>query len=148
MSDKDKEPKYGSWASWVFFVLLMANVFGAGIPWWVVWFPVASPLVSAVIASSMYLAKSFWQQDSLMKLKAELLVAQSQLDALTDKWNALVKRVNARGGEEFLSSGGSSSSQFSKAEIAQLIKLCHPDKHGGSEVAGEITRKLLTLRKP
>jgi len=118
------ESKYGSWMSSLFFAMLLFNAFGAGIPWWVVWFPVASPLVSAVVASSLYVTKSFWQRDSLVELKAELLVAKSQLDALT-----------------------CGKPQFSKAEIAQLIKLCHPDKHGGSEAAGEITKKLLLMRK-
>lgn len=35
---------------------------------------------------------------------------------------------------------------FTKKEITDLIKLCHPDKHGGSETANTLTRKLLQMR--
>lgn len=35
---------------------------------------------------------------------------------------------------------------FDEKELKQLVALCHPDKHGGSKVAEEMTRKLLTLR--
>lgn len=37
--------------------------------------------------------------------------------------------------------------QFSEDEIARLLRLCHPDKHGNSSAANEMTRKLLGLRK-
>lgn len=40
-----------------------------------------------------------------------------------------------------------SSSQFSEEELKQLIRLCHPDKHGGSAAATKITQKLLALRR-
>lgn len=36
---------------------------------------------------------------------------------------------------------------FTPDEIARLVRLCHPDKHGGSAAATEITTKLLQLRK-
>lgn len=35
----------------------------------------------------------------------------------------------------------------SDSDIKQLISLCHPDKHGGSKVANEITAKLIQMRK-
>lgn len=35
---------------------------------------------------------------------------------------------------------------FNEKELKQLVALCHPDKHGGSKVAEEMTRKLLALR--
>lgn len=38
------------------------------------------------------------------------------------------------------------SSQFTKEEIERLIRLCHPDKHGGNKAATEMTQKLLRLR--
>lgn len=38
-------------------------------------------------------------------------------------------------------------SQFTDEEIASLIRLCHPDKHGGSEAATRMTQKLLELRR-
>lgn len=36
--------------------------------------------------------------------------------------------------------------QFTQDEIARMLRLCHPDKHGNSEAANDITRKLLNLR--
>jgi hypothetical protein len=38
-------------------------------------------------------------------------------------------------------------SQFTPEEIKQLIRLCHPDKHGNSATATAITQRLLELRK-
>ena len=38
------------------------------------------------------------------------------------------------------------ANEFSDAEIKSLISLCHPDKHGGREVANEITKKLLAIK--
>lgn len=63
---------------------------------------------------------------------------------LLREWNAMVDRVNARGGERFLEA---SSPSFTAREIETLIKLCHPDKHGGSKDANEITARLLEIRK-
>jgi len=31
--------------------------------------------------------------------------------------------------------------------IDRLIRLCHPDKHGNSEVSNQVTQKLLAMRK-
>lgn len=31
--------------------------------------------------------------------------------------------------------------------LRQLLQLCHPDKHGGSELANAVTAWLLSLRK-
>ena len=39
-----------------------------------------------------------------------------------------------------------SSYQFSDHEIRQLLSLCHSDKHGGKQMAQEITQKLLKIR--
>ena len=64
---------------------------------------------------------------------------------LLKQWNELIDRINAKGGEVFLQ--GSQSEQFTKQEVNQLIFLLHPDKHDGSKVAGELTAKLLTMRK-
>lgn len=36
--------------------------------------------------------------------------------------------------------------QFSQDEIQKLLMLCHPDKHGGKEMAMKMTQKLLSLR--
>lgn len=69
----------------------------------------------------------------------EMECAQVKYAALVAQWNSLVRRVNARGVIE-------SSNPFDKKDIRKLLSLCHPDKHGGSEVAEEMTRKILKLR--
>lgn len=61
---------------------------------------------------------------------------------LVEKWENLVRRINAKGGEEFLQKGVILSDE----EIKALIKFCHPDKHGGSLEANEITKRLLGIR--
>lgn len=67
---------------------------------------------------------------------------------VTGNWNELVERINAKGGEDFLEHGVlNPPSQFSKEEVDRLVRLCHPDKHNGSIVANEITKKLLKLKK-
>jgi hypothetical protein len=42
---------------------------------------------------------------------------------------------------------GNGRSIFSESEIQTLIRLCHPDKHGNSPAANEMTAKLLSLRR-
>lgn len=37
--------------------------------------------------------------------------------------------------------------QFTREEIETLIRLCHPDKHGGSARANDMTVRLLAMRK-
>lgn len=37
--------------------------------------------------------------------------------------------------------------QFTDDEIKQMIVLCHPDKHGGSKSAHDITARLLSMRR-
>lgn len=83
-------------------------------------------------------------QSTHVKLQAEHFALRLQHEELLAKWNALVTKINAKGGEQFLRS---ESKQFDQGEIKKLIALCHPDKHAGSKVAEEITVKLLTMRK-
>lgn len=79
---------------------------------------------------------------------------QDKHEKLLSEWNKLVTLINAKGGQRFLDCatipGHKKSTraklQFTAKEIMQLIKLCHPDKHAGSEEANEITKKLLSLR--
>ncbi len=40
----------------------------------------------------------------------------------------------------------SKPSQFTEKEIKHLIFLCHPDKHHGSQLANDLTVKLIKLR--
>lgn len=70
-----------------------------------------------------------------------------ELRSLRRKWNDLVDQINQKGGEDFLKRatiGG--KQQFSQDDIFNLIKLCHPDKHGNSELANEMTKKLFAMR--
>lgn len=70
-------------------------------------------------------------------------------EQLQKQWNDLVRRVNAKGGEEFLEKGAlhQASGDLSPEEIRMLINLCHPDKHGGKDAAKRMTTKLLELRR-
>lgn len=83
------------------------------------------------------------------RLEAELYVAQLTLQQQTRKWNQLVERINKLGGESFLQKGEAQlkATQFSQDDIRRLLQLCHPDKHGGSSLAVEMTQKLLKARK-
>ena len=83
--------------------------------------------------------------------ESSLFVLQLRYSALADRyseliaeWNALVKRINAKGGEQFLE--GSSNNQFTEDDIKKLLQLCHPDKHDGKQIAVDMTQKLLQLR--
>ena len=40
------------------------------------------------------------------------------------------------------------NAQFTKKELGNLLRLCHPDMHGGSKLSTEVTQKLLDMRKP
>lgn len=79
------------------------------------------------------------------KVTSEVYALRLELAAITRKWNDLVNRVNALGGEKFLNET-KPDTQFNLAEIRQLLSLCHPDKHNGKPAATEITRKLISLR--
>lgn len=79
------------------------------------------------------------------KLEIEFFALRFQYAAHVEKWNALVKRINAKGGEAFLEST-TPAPQFSDEEIKTLLQLCHPDKHAGKDSATRITQKLLSLR--
>lgn len=36
---------------------------------------------------------------------------------------------------------------FTEEDFRDIIKLCHPDKHGGSQLSQRVTTKLLLMRK-
>lgn len=38
------------------------------------------------------------------------------------------------------------ATKFTDAELKKLIRLCHPDKHGDSQSATEMTQRLLEMR--
>lgn len=85
----------------------------------------------------------FVRESRYRKLQLDYITIEANHAILLAKWNNLVERINRKGGEKFLNS---ESQQFTPDEIKTLIKLCHPDKHGGSEDAKEITVKLLKMR--
>ena len=39
------------------------------------------------------------------------------------------------------------SAPFTQEQVRNLIRLCHPDRHNGSELATEVTKWLLELRE-
>lgn len=78
------------------------------------------------------------------ELQARLFASELAHAALLREWNALVRRINAKGGEAFLNGN---SKQLDDGDIKRLLMLCHPDKHGGKEMAHEMTQKLLALRE-
>ncbi len=80
--------------------------------------------------------------DKLLAEKCEYQVAYAHIIA---RWNILIDKINAKGGEEFLESEPANSA-FSNEEIKTLINLCHPDKHSGKKSATDITAKLLDMK--
>lgn len=79
--------------------------------------------------------------DALQSDHTLLLVKFTHLQG---EWNKLVDKINAKGGQAFLD--GQRHAQLSREEIKKLISLCHPDKHGGRELAKQMTQRLLELR--
>lgn len=75
---------------------------------------------------------------------AEWRLAYSRL---LSKWNGVIEQINRRGGESFLYGPAAASKAFSQDEISTLIRLCHPDRHGGSEASTRLTQKLLSMRE-
>lgn len=67
---------------------------------------------------------------------------------LLNDYNKLVKRINEKGGEQFLQHATIQPAgiQLSKEDLRSLIQLCHPDKHGGKKSAVEMTKKLNIIR--
>ena len=86
--------------------------------------------------------------DRLLRAAAQLeiakLVAEQKYHELLNEWNDLVRRVN-RG--DLVPKSQAQRGTFTPDEIDTLVRLCHPDKHGGSKASNEITARLLALRK-
>lgn len=69
-------------------------------------------------------------------------------DQLLERWNQVVRKINAKGGDDFLENGTlAPANPFSQEDIRRLISLCHPDKHDGKKIAVEMTQKLLSLKE-
>lgn len=78
-------------------------------------------------------------------LQLKFLSLRHDFDKILRDWNALVERINDRGGEQFLQS--SYDERLSQDDIKRLLMLVHPDKHDGKPAAVEMTQKLLRLRQ-
>lgn len=64
-------------------------------------------------------------------------------DELNDRWNALVARINAKGGEDFLKDGKIGGDEtLTVKQLRELRILCHPDKHHNSPKATAMTQTL------
>jgi hypothetical protein len=83
-------------------------------------------------------ANAYWE------LKREHEYLDIKYKGLLERWNELVRDVNAKGGQQFLACH--SGSQFTDNELKSLLQLVHPDKHGGKESAKVITQKINQLR--
>lgn len=87
----------------------------------------------------------FVLKSSLEEAERERRIYKIAHGELLKKYNVLVNKINAKGGQEFLDS--TIQEQVSSRELNQLLRLCHPDKHKGNTMANELTKKLLQLRK-
>ena len=80
----------------------------------------------------------------------QLRTAEVSFAVLMERWNNLVKKINDKGGDEFLEKATIKKNpppQFSQVEIKQLLQFVHPDKNQGDVVALQLTQKLLEMRK-
>ncbi len=89
----------------------------------------------------MFTLTSTYEREVNLRVQYEL-----RCENLLNKWNTLVDRINAQGGEALFNKEPTAT-QFSSKEIDQLISLCHPDKHDGREIATALTAKLIKLKK-
>lgn len=67
-------------------------------------------------------------------------------------WNNLVSWVKSVGGVKYVTSVMSgqttqSNLNFSDKDLRKILMLIHPDKHGGKQMAVDMTAKVLELRK-
>ncbi len=74
------------------------------------------------------------------------IMFKRKYDALLDEWNDLVGRVNAAGGVSGIKKRNEAQNPFSQEDIKRLLMLCHPDRHGGKQMAVEMTQKLTAMR--
>lgn len=79
----------------------------------------------------------------------DLAIEKSNLiedyNKLVGKYNKLVRQVNQLG--DMWETRKAANTPFSKEQLNKLIRLCHPDKHGGSKLANEVTQFLLSIRR-
>ena len=96
-------------------------------------------------------AKRMADHETEMRQLYEQLADQrgARLNQMIRKWNRLVDRVNAAGGERILNGTSPAANDLglTSADIKRLLQLCHPDRHRNSDLAVEVTQKLLALRE-
>lgn len=102
----------------------------------------------------MFVFKSTYLKLVREKVQLEYKISdlKTQLRKQAWEWNKLVNLINQKGGHEFLRYGEIPSRtrtkiEFEDSDLKKLLFLCHPDKHQNSEIATQITQKLLELRK-
>lgn len=83
-------------------------------------------------------------------LSYQLSHVQDRNYELSAKWEDLVTKMNAKGGQAFLDRGeiygfNGATSQFTVEELKALRRLVHPDKHNGSKSSNDLTTKLNQL---
>jgi len=76
-------------------------------------------------------------EQSFSELEDELKALQEERDKLRAAAKKLLREAKASREE---------SSGLSKDRVKDLVKLCHPDKHKGSELAEAMTKWLLSQR--
>jgi integrase len=72
-----------------------------------------------------------------IKETSECIYYMEKYNTLIDEYNTLLRKSKRVARETV---------PFNKEDIARLITLCHPDKHGGKASATEMTQKLLEMR--
>lgn len=106
-------------------------------------------LFFTLIAAVWFSVAKWWESDERLKEIAKLSAEVNKLDAevyslrrqLKQAYLELIHSPFKRPKQE-----PPGDYQFSKEDIKRLITLCHPDKHGGKEMAKEMTQKLIRLR--
>lgn len=93
----------------------------------------------------------FALKSTVTRLERELRASIISADAwmrryhkLLNEWNTLVGRLNAQGGAAIFDDP---RRELSSDDIDRLVRLCHPDRHGGSIASNDMTAKLLDIRK-
>lgn len=83
------------------------------------------------------------------KLYSENIKLEQELSQVKMKMYALEAQLKRYKKITMLSKGlsGFSKSDFTEEEMKQLITLCHPDKHGNSELSNRVTSKLNAMRR-
>jgi hypothetical protein len=69
------------------------------------------------------------------------------LDAYAKAQERLFRQEGAAVPSLFRAAAYGKPARFDPEFLERLIRLCHPDKHGGSKLANEVTQQLLSMRE-